>query len=149
MRINIKNIFLFLLLIGTLGACDTFKDENSSDYVELPKNIQGTWQLMEVTRNGIDISQKMDFTNFHLLLNKDNTYVLENYLPFVVRKNGVWKMDDPEYPHFLIFTEDDASYNISSAMKYPIANGKRRISLTFSTGCESNVYTYVFDKIAD
>lgn len=56
MRINIKNIFLFLLLIGTLGACDTFKDENSSDYVELPKNIQGTWQLMEVTRNGIDIS---------------------------------------------------------------------------------------------
>ena len=59
MRINIKNIFLFLLLIGTLGACDTFKDENSSDYVELPKNIQGTWQLMEVTRNGIDISQKI------------------------------------------------------------------------------------------
>ena len=68
--------------------------------------------------------KKMDFTNFHLLLNKDNTYVLENYLPFVVRKNGVWKVDDPEYPHFLIFTEDDASYNISSAMKYPIANGK-------------------------
>lgn len=34
-------------------------------------------------------------------------------------------------------------------MKYPIADGKRRISLTFSTGCESNVYTYVFDKIAD
>ena len=64
MRINIKNIFLFLLLIGTLGACDTFKDENSSDYVELPKNIQGTWQLMEVTRNGIDISQKMDLRIF-------------------------------------------------------------------------------------
>lgn len=149
MRLNMKNILFFILLIGTVGACDTFKDETSGNYMEVSKNIQGNWQLTEVTRNGVDISKKMNFTGFHLLLNSDNTYTLKNYLPFIVKGNGTWKVDDPEYPHYLIFMEDNASSEISSAMKYPIVDGKRRISLTFNTGCSSNAYTYVFDKISD
>ena len=43
----------------------------------------------------------MDFTRFHIVLNEDNTYKIENYLPFIVKGNGSWSVDDPIYPFHL------------------------------------------------
>ena len=34
---------------------------------------------------------------------------LKTYLPFVVRHNGTWKVDDIYYPFRLYFTEDGAT----------------------------------------
>lgn len=66
-----------------MSACNTFKDEITPDsYMEVPKQLDGKWQLKTVIRNGTDISEVMDFSQFRLIMNKDNTYNIENYLPF-------------------------------------------------------------------
>lgn len=62
--------------------------------------------MSAVSRNGIDITDMMDFTRFHIVLNEDNTYEIENYLPFIVKANGSWSVDDPIYPFHLLLKEN-------------------------------------------
>lgn len=133
---------------GTMSSCHTFKDELTPDtYQEAPKQLDGTWQLKTVVRNGTDITENMDFSRFRLILRSDSTYVIENYLPFIVRKAGTWSTDDPTYPFFLTFREEETSEQAQTEITYPIVNGKRRITLTISPGCTSNSYIYSFEKI--
>ena len=54
--------------------------------MEVPKQLDGKWQLKTVVRNGTDISEVMDFSQFRLIMNKDNTYNIENYLLFSKEK---------------------------------------------------------------
>ncbi|WP_414688595.1 DUF5004 domain-containing protein, partial [Mucilaginibacter sp.] len=35
---------------------------------------------------------------------------------------------------------------VSTAFTYPIVNGKRQLSITFSPGCSNNSYVYVLEK---
>ena len=84
MRFKIQTTVLLFVLLGTVSACNTFKDEIAPDsYMEVPKQLDGKWQLKTVVRNGTDISEVMDFSQFRLIMNKDNTYNIENYLPFL------------------------------------------------------------------
>ncbi|MCS3025162.1 DUF5004 domain-containing protein [Bacteroides xylanisolvens] len=55
---------------------------------------------------------------FQIDLKKDGKYTIENYLPFVVRHNGTWKVDDIYYPFRLYFTEDGATEQ--AKYRYPI-----------------------------
>lgn len=148
-KTGIKNILLIFSLLGMMVGCDTFKDEYPSKLSESVKLLDGTWQLKTVLRNGTDITNAMDFSKFHVILRQDSTYVLENYLPFVVKNNGKWKVDDASYPFHLSFTETNSSNAVTSEIQYPIVNGERQISFTLSPGCASNIYTYVFVRISE
>lgn len=146
---KIKHILLIVCLLDTVCACSKFNDDSKESFTEPEKQIASTWQLTSVTRNGSDISDAMDFTSFHLVLNSDSTYQLVNKLPFVVKKDGTWSVDNSEYPFHLSFKEEGATEAVTSEIKYPVIYGQRRISITLSPGCSSNTYIYVFEKVAD
>lgn len=145
MKSRLFGKILYLLAIALIaGACSEFQDKTDYSEIEEPvKDLSGTWKILTATRNGQDISLMMDFTKFRLRLNSDGSYALENPLPFLVRSNGQWKTDDPQYPFILTFTEEGAAPK-ATELYFPVVDGKRRISLTFSPGCRSNTYTYVF-----
>jgi len=138
-----------MALTGMVSSCDKFKDDSDIDYTEANKEIGGSWQIVKATRNGVDITKMMDFSGFRLNLNNDNSFSIDNYLPFLVDGNGTWEVNDPQYPFRLIFKRSDSAEPVISALNYPIVNGKRQISLTFSPGCYSNMYTYVFEKVSN
>lgn len=150
MKFNTKLAVLLIAATFTVGSCDTFKDEVLPDsYTETPKDLSGEWQLHEVTRNGTDITERMDFSAFHLYLNKDNTYEFENYLPFIVKDKGTWSIDDPLYPFHLSFTEEDSQETVKTEIQYVTSGGKRQLIITLSPGCHLNTYTYTFQKITE
>lgn len=141
---------LGFFLSGGVISCNTFKDEvTPKTYTEAEKTMDGKWQLTTVSRNGTDITEAMDFTRFHLTLRKDNTYEIENYLPFLVRRNGTWSIDDPMYPFHLSFRENDSAAEVITEIRYPITNGRRQIILSLSPGCAGNTYVYMFEKVAE
>ena len=73
------------LTLTMISSCDTFRDEITPDsYSETIKHVDGNWRLFTVSRNGIDITEYMDFSRFHIVLNKDNTYEIKNNLPFIL-----------------------------------------------------------------
>lgn len=147
MKSTIRIAFCILLSFLFFGSCDSFKDDEYDDYREESKNIDGTWRLKTVSRNGIDITGAMDFSQFRLNLNEDGSYTIDNYLPFVVKKEGQWAVDDPQYPFNLTLRENGSNENVTVKIKYPIANGSRILSITLSPGCYSNSYQYVFEQV--
>jgi hypothetical protein len=141
----IKYGFICLLLLTGLGACDKF-DSASVEFTEVPKDISGTWKIIQVTRNGTDITGLMDFSQFRIHFREDNTYAIDNYLPFLVKTDGLWSLDDPQYPFNILFQEAATNEPLVSGFYYPVVNGNRQISLSFHPGCENNIYTYIFAK---
>lgn len=151
MKLNTQLIVgILLTLTLSMGSCDTFKDEVTPDnYSEVPKNMDGKWALTSVTRNGTNITERMDFKRFRLILNADNTYKIENYLPFIIKKDGTWKSDDPLYPFHLIFREEGTERDVTTEVKYLTKDGHRQLALELSPGCYSNKYVYTFEKVAE
>ena len=130
-----------------MTSCSQFSDDSSPyDVAEAVKGLDGVWKLKTVTRNGIDITSDMDFSKFALHMNSDGTYHIENYLPFVVEKDGTWKTDDPHYPFRLSFLENGTAGDVSVDFNIPVVNGQRSLQITLSPGCASNVYTYMLEK---
>ncbi|MGI6242232.1 MAG: DUF5004 domain-containing protein [Prevotella sp.] len=143
---NIKNIIknsTLLAAIVLMAGCSSF-DDDSNPYgtSEALKDLSGIWKLQNVTRNDIDITQEMDFTKFSLNIHPDGTYHIDNYLPFVVEKDGTWNTDNEQYPFRLTFTEDGATEGTTIDINYPIVNGSRSLNISLSPGCSSNIYTY-------
>ena len=91
----------------------------------------------------------MDFYDFHLYLNEDNTYEFENYLPFIVKKAGTWGVDDPLYPFHLSFMEEGSQDAVNTEIQYVTRDGNRQLIITLSPGCHTNTYTYTFQKITE
>lgn len=150
MKFKIQVTALLFVLLGIVSACNTFKDEITPDsYTEVPKQLDGKWQLKTVVRNGTDISEVMDFSQFRLIMNNDHTYTIENYMPFIVKKNGKWNTDDSTYPFFLTFQEEGSTREAITEITYPIVQGRRHITLTISPGCSSNSYVYSFEKVEE
>lgn len=149
MKTRIKTLLLLVVMLGSaaLVGCDSYSDDQELLTDEAPKDMSGVWQLTTVSRNGIDISDAMEFTKFRLHLNADKTYQIENYLPFVVKKDGNWQVDDPQYPFHLIFQEAGGTGEVKTEISYPVVDGKRQVSLTLSPGHKSNKYKYVFVKV--
>ena len=65
----------------------------------------------------------MDFKRFHVLLNKDNTYKLNNYLPFIVKNDGTWNVDDPIYPFHLILKEEGSEKEVKTEIGFLTVDG--------------------------
>lgn len=147
MKNKITIVAFVLLSMIMLNACDKFSTTESDVFEETHKDLSGVWTLKKVTRNGIDITDLMDFTKFSLDLKENGDYVIENYLPFVVKNSGKWQVDDPLYPFHLIFEEEGgSSKEVSVEIEYMIVNGTRSLSIDLSPGCFSNAYTYVFNR---
>ena len=146
-KLAIKKYFILFIMVPLFISCDKFKD--STDYTgdEPVKEIAGTWYITKATRNGLDITKIMDFSSFRINLKDDNTYTIDNYLPFLVRQGGTWDVNDPQYPTKLIFKEEASTESNTSAFEYQTVGGERQITLSFSPGCYSNIYSYVLKKV--
>ncbi|MBB5394094.1 DUF5004 domain-containing protein [Mucilaginibacter sp. AK015] len=139
---NIKGMMLLLLVTLMAAACKT---EKVLPKQEALKDISGSWQVIKATRNGTDLAGLVDFGQFRI--NFDGSgYKLTNRLPFIVNQDGMFALDDPEYPYKITFTAAGGT-PVSTAFTYPIVNGKRQLSLTFSPGCANNSYVYVLQKV--
>lgn len=138
MNIQIKYTFI-LMLISIMVSCSTIDVYNVEESV---KDISGVWKLQLVSRNGVDITESMDFSQFALNLNSDGTYTIDNYLPFVVKENGTWNTDNPTMPFQILFKEGSKSEPVKVELNYPIVNGSRSLTIKLSPGCYSNTYVY-------
>lgn len=132
-----------MLLLG-MTSCST---TDAFDVEEATKDISGVWKLKSVSRNGIDITNDMDFSQFALNLNADGSYTIDNYLPFVVKENGTWGTDDPKMPFQLSFKEENTKDLVNVELNYPIVNGERSLTIKLSPGCYSNTYTYQLQRV--
>lgn len=147
MKLFLKACALAALTGAMAVSCDSYKDNETPDkFVEQDKNLAGVWQLKQVVRNGVDISNVMDFSVFHIYLNDDGSYKLENRLPFPVEYDGTWEVDDPAHPFMITFTENGAIGSVEVGIHFPNVQGQRQLSITHSPGCGSNSYDYLFVK---
>jgi len=138
-------LLLIALLIG-LASCS--KEE--MPFIEPPKSIEGNWKIVKATRNGVDLTQRISFNEFRLVFDKGNTYRLNNLLPFIVSKNGNWAFDDPAYPFAISFTpEGSETATKVKTFSFPIVNGSRQLIISFSPGCDSNVYEYTLEPTTE
>ena len=135
-----------LVLVMTIAVLATScKTEKVLPQKEALKDITGSWQVIKATRNGTDLTSIIDFSAFKINF-ASGGYTLVNKLPFLVDKDGAFMLDDPEYPYKITFTAAGKT-PIATAFTYPIVNGKRQLSLTFSPGCTNNSYVYVLQKV--
>ena len=132
---------LILLMMMIFASC---KVERLSPVAESTKDITGDWTVIAATRNGTDLTSTIDFSQFKVSF-KDGKYTLINKLPFLVSKDGSYSFDDPQYPFKISFTAT-GSPAVATAFTYPIVNGIRQLTLTFSPGCPGNTYVYTFKK---
>jgi len=151
LKFKIKNpvLIISLILIAAVWSCNMFNEDSlvpgNSD---IPLDASGSWKIVKASRNGTDITFLMDFSKFKMNLKEDGSYSIDNYLPFVVKKtSGKWEIDDPVFPFRLFFYDSDGSNKIIANLNFPVSAGKRQIILTFSTGCTTNTYSYIFEKI--
>ena len=135
------SLALALLLGALFGSC---KMEKVGPAAESVKDVSGNWKIIKATRNGTDLTSIVDFSQFRLSFNQGN-YTLVNKVPFLVSQNGTYALDDPKYPFKITFTAGAAT-PVATAFNFPIVNGVRQLSLTFSPGCTNNTYVYVFQK---
>jgi hypothetical protein len=144
---KIRLILLSLFTLVTIMSCIMSCDDDDIDPVqEASKPLDGSWQIVQVFRNEVDMTESIDVSKFRLNFSTDGTYTIDNYLPFVVRSNGKFSLDDPQYPFKIIFREDAMQEAVSIGFTYPVVLGKRQIHLTFSPGCVNNKYEYVLEE---
>jgi hypothetical protein len=134
-----------LLIMAVVLIASSCKTEKVLPQKEALKDITGNWQVIKATRNGTDLTSIVDFSQFKLNFANGN-YTLQNKLPFLVNQNGSFSLDDPQYPFKITFTATGAQ-PVSTVFTYPVVNGKRQLSLTFSPGCANNSYVYVLQQI--
>jgi len=141
---TLKSIYTVsvVLLLFTWTSC---KVEGISPINEPVKDISGSWQVIKATRNGTDLTSLVDFTQFRVNFQSGN-YTLVNSLPFIVSQNGTYSLNNPQYPFQIAFTAAGTT-PVATSFNYPIVNGKRILTLTFSPGCPQNSYVYTLQKI--
>ena len=140
---NLKNLLFVLISMAAVlfAGC---KAERLAPAKESVKDITGKWKVVKAIRNGTDITALVDFSQFRVNF-QDGKYTLTNKLPFLVSSDGTYALDDPQYPFQIKFTAGN-SKSVATAFNYPIVNGARQLSITFSPGCLGNTYVYVFQQ---
>jgi len=136
-------LVLLMAIAAFIMSCD---DDDVDPVQEAPKQLSGSWQIVQIFRNEVDMTGSIDASKFRLNFSSDGTYTIDNYLPFVVRSNGKFSLDDPQYPFKIIFREDATQESVSIGFTYPVVLGKRQIHLSFSPGCANNKYEYVLEE---
>lgn len=144
---NVLSLSVTAMLCLLMTACSSFRDDTDPfDTHEAIKDLSGVWKISGVTRNGVDITEDVDFSSFALHLESDGTYKIENYLPFVVKESGTWTTDDPQYPFLLSFQEQGSASTTSVELVYPNVDGQRNLLINLSPGCGSNTYVYTMKR---
>jgi len=143
MKRKIFIVFYLLLATSTLFSC---KDEVAAVIAdESVKDITGTWKVVSLSRNGEELSQRIDLSKFRITFKQDGTYTLQDKLAFAVSGAGSYKLNDPQYPYSVVLTEQGKTAK-SVKFQFPVIEGKRQMSLTLSPGCTGNTYQYNFVK---
>ena len=114
---------------------------------ESVKDLTGSWKIVKAVQNGKDITGRFNFASFRINFLDNKKYEIQNQLPFIVKKNGAFDLDDPQYPFSIKFNEEGSSTAVSSNFNYPITNGARLLNLSFSPGCVGNSYIYTLQKV--
>src|SRR5690606_9046504 len=126
------------------GLCE---DEMANIVTDEPvKDITGSWKVVQLMRNGEDLSQRLNLTDFRVDFKADGNYILANELPFVLVGSGTYTLNDPQYPFSVLLTADGELEQIAVKLQYPVVRGKRQLSLSFSLGCAGNTYQYNFER---
>lgn len=134
----------WLIVIAVIMVMASCKVEHLAPAAESTKDISGSWSVIAATRNGTDLTTVVDFTQFKITFN-EGKYTLTNKLPFIVNQDGTYSLDDPNYP-FQITFKSSSGTTASTAFNFPIVNGVRNLTLTFSPGCPDNTYVYTLKK---
>ncbi|GGF24366.1 DUF5004 domain-containing protein [Echinicola rosea] len=143
----LKHVLLCAVCSWTFGSCLELNSESQQETIEESvKDISGEWQIKKAFRNDLDITEMMDFSQFRIVFSTDHTYQVSNYLPFLVKDNGEWFLDDPQYPFYISMVPSDGE-EVNTEFDFPIANGDREIRLAFSPGCSNNAYEYVLERV--
>lgn len=145
---TLKQVLLICTIFTAFFSCDVLEAEEEELIAESEKSIAGSWQIINVTRNGQDITEKFDFSTFKINFLPDHTFSIENPVPFFVKTRGTWSVDDPRYPFKILF-EEDGENSMVTEFNYPIVGGARRIQFTFSPGCTTNTYEYFLHRISE
>jgi hypothetical protein len=144
---NIKLLrqLMVLTISALLAGLASCKTEKFAPATEATKDISGSWMVTAATRNGTDLTTLVDFSQFRVNFS-NGAYTLTNKLPFIVSQNGTYSLDDPQYP-FKISFKVTGGNTVATAFNYPIVNGVRTLTLTFSPGCTQNSYVYTLKKV--
>src|SRR5690606_33398535 len=114
---------------------------------ESTKSVAGSWQVTQITRNGEDLSKRMDFSGFTIDFDEDGKYTVSADLPFLVQGTGGYSLNDPQYPFSLVLTPSTSEEAVFVSFQFPVVNGQRQLNLTMSLGCSSNSYQYSLERI--
>ncbi len=136
-------VFMALGLVGVSSCEDGISDMTTEETV---KDITGSWKVIQLTRNGEDLSQRLDLADFRIDFNPDGTYTLAEQLPFIADAPGTYRLSDPQYPFALVLRPEGAQEDVVAGFQFPVVKGKRQLSLSFSLGCESNAYQFNFER---
>lgn len=140
-----KAIIVLGICLASLQSC---KDEALALINEEPiKDIAGTWRVIQITRNGEDLSKRMRFEDFQIEFKNDGSYLVSDALPFIVDGQGAYQLNDPNYPFSLILKPSDEKDVLPVKFQFPIVDGERQLSLNLSLGCSSNTYQYTFERV--
>lgn len=145
MNINFLLPAVFVV-VGLTGLSSCEDGISAMSTAETEKDITGSWKVIQLTRNGEDLSQRLDLTDFRIDFNPDGTYTLADQLPFIADAPGTYRLSDPQYPFALILTPEGVQEDVVAKFQFPVVKGKRQLSLSFSLGCESNSYQFNFER---
>jgi hypothetical protein len=146
-EMKIKQLLLFAFVAFGYLFHASCEDEMASVVTDEPvKDIAGSWKVVQLTRNGEDLSQRLDLSDFRIDFKEDGSYTLANGLPFVLVGSGTYTLNDPQYPFSVLMTADGGPEQTAVKLQYPVVRGKRQLSLSFSLGCAGNTYQYNFER---
>lgn len=134
------------MAIGLAGISSCEDGISDMATTETVKDISGSWKVIQLTRNGEDLSQRLDLADFRIQFNTDGTYTLAEQLPFIADAPGTYKLSDPQYPFALLLRPEGAPEDVVARFQFPVVKGERQLSLSFSLGCESNTYQFNFER---
>lgn len=127
-----------------LSSCDDQMSQTQID--ETVKDVTGRWQVVQLTRNGEDLSKRLDLTDYYIQFNADGTYTLSEELPFVVHSSGSYSLSDPRYPFAVLLQPEGSLEDATVKFQFPVVKGERQMVLTLSLGCSSSSYQFSFER---
>lgn len=142
-----KLIFTICFLSMVFVGCEDDPALNPDAFTEFTADINGSWKIDQVTQNGRDITDLMDFRSFSLDLNYEgsnpSTFSLSDLtIPFITTiSDGTWSFDDPTYPTTINFS-DGASAQFSE----PVLSKGKTLTISVPLGCGNNTYIYKLSK---
>ncbi|MFD0793068.1 DUF5004 domain-containing protein [Mucilaginibacter litoreus] len=147
-RMKAPYAFMLALLIMGMASCKT--EKMVPNVTESNKEINGTWAIVSATQNGselINLPDAMTHLSGFRITFTDGKYTIQNPVPFIVSTDGEYTFNDPQYPFDITFKASEAASAVKSSFIFPVVQGERRVTLTFSPGCEKNIYKYTLKKV--